>query len=174
MTEELSKQNTEEDSEIEVSYSDYQSVKHFCILNLFSLGLYSFFWFYKHWQFLRDEKKFDINASFRTTLTLFYGYSLFKNFYILAIEKGYKRKPAFGILFIFYIIVIILSRIPENFWGLLSIFSFLLLIPVHKMINFYYLNEQVNFRIRVKLGKGEKIFLTVFWSIVILISINYN
>ena len=172
MTDKISIENIEENADTQVCYSEYQSVKHFCILCILSLGLYPFFWFYKHWQFLRDEKKLDINASFRTVLTVFYGYSLFKIFYGLAVEKGYKTRPAFEILFILYLVSSIFSRIQDNYWGLISLFTFVFLIPIHRMMNFYYLNEQPNYKIRDKLGKGEKVFLIIFWVIIIFVSIN--
>lgn len=120
-------------------FSDYQSVKHFCLLCIFSFGVYPFFWFFKHWQYLRDENKRDINPSYRTVFTLFYGYALFTEFETLAIEQGYKKKLPLFILFVLYLLFTLLISIKGNPLMLCILFSFIFLIPVHRMINFYYI-----------------------------------
>lgn len=148
-------------------FSDYQSVKHFCLLCIFSFGVYPFFWFFKHWQYLRDENKRDINPSYRTVFTLFYGYALFTEFETLAIEQGYKKKLPLFILFVLYLLFTLLISIKGNPLMLCILFSFIFLIPVHRMINFYYINVQGNLPIRKKLSKGEKQFLLIFWLYII-------
>jgi hypothetical protein len=118
-------------------FSDYQSVKHFCLLCIFSFGMYPFFWFFKHWQYLRDENKRDINPSYRTMFTLFYGYPLFTEFRTLAIEQGYKKKLPLFILFVLYLFFTLLTGVKGSPLMLCVLFSFVFLIPVHRMINFY-------------------------------------
>lgn len=148
-------------------FSYYQSVKHFCILCILSLGMYPFFWFFKHWQYLRDEKGLAINPSYRTMFTLFYGYSLFNEFEVLAIEKGYKKNLPLFFLFISYMLFTVLTSIKGSALSLCILFSFIFLIPVHSMINFYYLKVQAGYPIRNKLSKGEKRFLSCIWLILL-------
>jgi hypothetical protein len=148
-------------------FSDYQSVKHFCILCILSFGLYPFFWFFKHWQYLRDENGLNINPSFRTMFTLFYGYSLFNEFEVLAIQKGYKKNLPLPLLFMLFFILAITAALRGSTIVLFSFFAFLPLVPIHLMINFYYLNVQAGYPIRNKLSKGEKRFLSCIWLILL-------
>lgn len=158
-------------TETEVTYSDYQSVKHFCILCIFSFGLYPFFWFFKHWQYLKDEKKLDISPSLRTVLPFIFGYSLFREFYLLAVEKGYKKRFPLFFLFLIYAIILILGALKTTIFSLIAYFSFILLIPVLNMMNFYYVKEQPDHKIRTKLSKGEKAFLLVIWGTLLFLAI---
>jgi hypothetical protein len=146
-----------------LTLSEYQSVKHFLILNFFSFGLYTFFWMFKHWQYLRDEKGRDINASFRTMFTFIYGYALFKEFEALAVEKGYHKKLPLGLLFFLYILSVITCNLPGG-WFLLYFLMFMPLIPVLRMMNFYYVKEQEGYSLKRKLTKGEKLFLALIWG----------
>ncbi len=154
-----------------IAYSNYQSVKHFCMLSFCSLGMYPFFWFFKHWQYLKDEKGFNISPSFRTAFTLIYGYSLFNKFEVLAISKGYKKNIPLLLCFISFMVFSIFVSIKNSPLVLCILFSFVFLIPVHRMMNFYYLQEQKGYAIRKKLSKGEKRFLLYFWIILFAISI---
>lgn len=154
-----------------IVYSNYQSVKHFCLLSFFSLGLYPFFWFFKHWQYLKEEKGLNISPSYRTTFTLLYGYSLFNKFELLAMSKGYKKNIPLFLCFISFIVFSICFNLKNNLLSYIIVFSFVFLIPVHRMMNFYYLQEQKDLAHRTKLSKGEKRFLLYFWLIFIAIGI---
>ena len=159
------------DSELiekEIRYSGYQSIWHFCLLCFLSFGLYLFFWFYKHWLFLKDEKKLKINLMWRALFTLFYGYSLFNKFHILAKNYGYRKPKTFILFFTLFIICFILGRINVPYLIFISFFSFLLLIPMLKMLNFYYLKEQKDFKIKKRLAKDEIFFLLILWGCLIL------
>ncbi len=159
-----------------IPYSDYQSVKHFCILSFFSFGLYPCFWMFKHWQYLRDEKGMNINASYRTSFTILYGYSLFKEFQLLADEKGYKKRLPLGLLFIFYLLLLATVTLNGCSLVLFSYFAFIALIPAHRMMNFYYLKQQEGYKLRKNLSKGEKYFLASIWLFllgIIIIQIAY-
>lgn len=144
-------------------FSDYQSVKHFCLLSMASLGLYPFFWFFKHWQYLREEKNINISPSFRTAFTLFYGYSLFKEFEVLAKDKGYHNRQPLFILFMCYLLLAITPALTGSLLPLFSFFAFIPLIPVLRMINFYYLKEQKEYPIKMKFSRGEKWFMASVW-----------
>ena len=151
-------------------YSEYQSIKHFVILNILSFGLYQLYWFYRHWRYLRDEKNLNIMPAMRTLFIIIFGYSFFRKFYQLAKEKGYTKKPPLALLFILYI-VIQLPAVASTFLAMLSCLSFLFLIPVLNMMNFYYLKEQVNYNIKIRLSGGEKNFLIICWVILLFIAL---
>lgn len=125
--------------------------------------MYPYFWFFKHWQYLKEEKQYDISPSFRTAFTIYFGYELFNQFELLAIEKGYKKNLPLFILFICYLVFTIFVSLKGSILSLCVLFSFIFLIPVHRMMNFYYLKAQPNHIIKQKLSKGEKQFLFYFW-----------
>ena len=153
-----------------VPESDFQSVTQFVILYLLSLGIYPFFWFYKHWRYLKDEKNKDISPGFRTLFIVIYGYSLFKSFKKLAQEKGYTGKVNMFLMFILYVATLLTAFMENNPLALLSFFSFIFLIPVLNVMNFYYLKEQAGYTIKTKLGKDEIVFLVVIWAVVLFIA----
>jgi len=157
-------ENKEE--KFEISYSEFQPVWCFCLLWFLSLGIYPFFWFYKHLRYLRDEKEMDIEPGFRILFILFYGYSLFSTFQDLAKEQGYKNKFPMGFFFLFYIIAV-LSVYFHDTVSILVFFSFVFLIPPLNMMNYYYLKAQPKHEVRNGLAKDEKIFLAVVWVIFI-------
>lgn len=156
-------------SETELRESEFQPVSRFVVLCLLSLNVYLFFWFYKHWRYLKDEKGYPISPGFRTLLIIFTGYTLFSDFNTLAKEYGYKQKVYSNLSFFCYTVLILTSQIEGfEFMILPAIFSFLLFIPALKMMNFVYLKEQVNFKLRATLGSDEIAFLVIFWSILLL------
>lgn len=155
-------------------YSEYQSVRNFCILCFFSFGIYKVYWFYKHWRFLRYERQLNIMPALRTLFTIFTGFSLFRQFYKLSVEKGYQEKPMLGFLFIAYILLSLSAYLPD-IERVIALFSFVPLLPVLRMMNFYYLKEQPNYNIRKKFSKGEKRFLLIIWiPILILIYLYWS
>ncbi len=161
-------------SESEPRESEFQPVSRFVILCLLSLNVYLFFWFYKHWRYLKDEKGYSISPGFKTLLIAFTGYTLFSDFKKLAKEYGYKQKALYNLSFFCYTVLILTSQI-EGFEFMIppAIFSFLLFIPAHKMMNFVYLKEQVNFKLRTTLGVDEIAFLVIFWSILFFAIYNH-
>ncbi len=152
------------EDKVEVQYGEFQPVWCFCLLFVLSLGIYPFFWFYKHLRYLKDEKEMDIQPGFRILFIIFYGYSLFSTFQGLAKEHGYKNRFPMGIFFLLYLISVV-SIYLDSLFILFGFFSFVFLIPPLNMMNFYYLKEQPNHEVRNGLAKDEKIFLIVIWII---------
>jgi hypothetical protein len=163
--------NINKEKNPDTPFSEYQPLSNFFLLNILSLGFYQLYWFYKHWRFLRDNKELNIQPAMRALFTIFFGYSLFSRFYILAKEKGYKEQPLVGLLFILFIATGLLAYLDDPYLTLISLFSFVFLIPVHQMMNFYYLEEQPGYRKRIKFSSREKNFLIVFWGIILFLAI---
>lgn len=149
--------------------SEYQPLWCFVLLCILSLNVYLFFWFYKHWRYLKDEKQQDLSPGWRTLFSIFTGYSLFSIFKGLAKEQGYQGKAPYGFLLFCYTIIIVSCQIRGFEIMLLpALFSFTLFIPAHKMMNYVYEKEQAGFTSRESLGKDEILFLGVFWAILLL------
>ncbi len=150
--------------------SNYQSVRHFISLSLLSFGIYTFFWHYKHWLFLKEEKGLHLHPGFKSIFAVFTGYSLLRHFKKLAVEAGYKNKAPYGLFFFLQSCLLILNL--QNTFSLILFFlawlSPLLMLPALNMMNAYYLKTQINYKIRKKLGLDEWIFLAVVWVFLIL------
>lgn len=174
----MSENQINEESELlleqsnDINYSKFQPQKQFIMLCAFSFGLYPFFWFYKNWLYLKDEIKLDISPQIRIMFIPFYGISLFSEFHTLAKENGYTKRPLYEIYFVLYIAVILFSKLEVNgFTLLIAFFAFLLLLPMHKMMNYYYLKISIGKEIRSKITKDEKLFLIIIWTFLCFILI---
>lgn len=159
-------ENTAARADAEAPLSNYQTVLSFCLLCFLSLGVYYFFWFYKHWVYLREEKQEDISPGMRTLFTVFFGGVLFSRFFKLAREKGFRPLMPAWPLFLLFLTSVLLAQI-SSLAALIALFSFLFLVPVVRAMNYYYLAEHPSYRIQKGMAKDEKIFLLLFWLLFI-------
>jgi hypothetical protein len=152
-------------SDVQAERSGYIPVWVFCLLSFLSFGLYDVYWFVINWRYIRDKEDGNYNAVLKGIFPFIFGYSLFRKFYRIATENGYKGNPPLFILLVLYIT----CRLFVYFdLGLISMFAFVFLIPVIQMMNFYYL-AQPNYRHRNGFTKGDGIFLAIVWGIIILL-----
>lgn len=151
---------------MDIPLSNYQSVLSFCLLCFLSFGVYYFFWFYKHWVYLRDEKKEDISPGMRTVFVFIYGWGLFSKFVKLAREKGFQPIFPAWLLFLLFLASILLAQI-SHLAVLLALFSFLFLVPVVRAMNYYYRAEHPAYRVQKGMAKDEKMFLILLWAVFI-------
>ena len=100
---------------------------------------------------------------------IFYGYSLFNYFEVLAIEKGYKRKLPIWLLYMLFFLLAITGVLKGSILIIGAFFSFIPLIPILQLMNFYYLKEQEGYQLKRKLQKGEKQFLALIWGSLFLL-----
>jgi membrane protein YdbS with pleckstrin-like domain len=156
---------------VPIPYSEFQSVGHFCLLCFLSLGIYPFFWFYKHWRYLKDEKEMDIMPGFRVLFSFIYGFSLFSTFQDLAKAQGYKNRFPMAVFFLLYLIAL-LTVYLHDILSALAFFSFVFLIPPLNMMNYYYLKEQPKHPVKTKLSKDELIFLGIIWALIVISMFN--
>jgi len=63
------------------------SMKKFTVLFLATLGLYGLFWFYKHWQIIKDTQERKIWPVPRAIFSIFFAHALFREFEEAASEK---------------------------------------------------------------------------------------
>lgn len=141
-------------------FSNSQPVWQFILLCLFSLGLYELYWFYKNWKFIKERNKLNISPFWRTFFTFIFAYDLFKKIFILAEEKGYTQKHSPGWITITYIGLSLLWRLLDPFW-LLYLLSFLPLITVVKVLNYYWKTEQPNLKEKTRFSGGEIVVLVI-------------
>lgn len=136
------------------------SIPKLIILSITTFGIYDFYWFYKQFKSFKAEKDWNINPWLRAFFAGLMSYSLFRKVSGATEKFDKKRKiNAFGSC-ILYFSINILWKLPDPYW-LLSLLSFIPLIPIQDNINFYWKKKYGNKVVRSKFGKSNYI-----WSII--------
>jgi len=141
-------------------FSNVQPIWHFSSLYIFSFGLYSVYWFYKNWKFIKERNKLNISPFWRAIFHGIFAYSLFKKILVQAKEKGYTENYSPGFLTILYIIIVLLRRLPEPYW-LISFFSIVPLTMVINALNYHWRQEQPNLKERTNFSGKETALLVI-------------
>lgn len=151
------------------------NINKFTILCIASFGLYQIWWIYKGWRFFKQKESLDIMPAARAIFSLFFLILLFNKILSFAKEKGYVENYSSTGLFIGFFICNLLSRLPDPIW-LISLLSFLLLIPPFKALNYakqnsneFEVTEQTSFNGR---QIGLIIIGLILWGLIFLGLIN--
>lgn len=146
------------------------SVTKFVWLCLATFGLYGLWWQYKAWRFFKYRQQLDIWPVARTLFSLFYVYGLMTEISRFARTTGHAPTYSASSLTAGYVILSLLSRLPEPFW-LASLGAFVFLIAPFDALRIALLNspeyaggeqEKFNTRQRVLLVLGA-----VFWLLLV-------
>jgi hypothetical protein len=116
------------------------SLNKFIFLSIISFGIYEIWWIYKSWRFFKQKDELDINPLARAFFSIIFFNSLLNEILDFAQEKKYSKCYSSSFLFFGFLISNLLSRLPEPFW-LISLLSFIFLIPPFKALNFAKLNS---------------------------------
>lgn len=151
-------------SEVEVQH--LITLNKFIFLSLISYGTYEIWWMYKAWKYYKQKEKSDIVPAARAIFALFFLNALFGKIQDSAREKGYEKTYSTVPLFIGFFVVNALYRLPDPY-SLLSLLSFVFLIPAFNALNFekrnspeISVNEQTGFSNR---QIGLILIGLVFW-----------
>lgn len=147
------------------------SLNKFIFLSIISFGTYEIWWIYKAWRFYQQKENLDIMPAGRAIFSIFFLHSLFSKILDFAKEKEYKDSFSATSLFVGFIVASLLAQLPEPFW-LISLVSFIFLIPPFKALNFakqnstdFIVSEQISF-------SGRQILLIaigiLFWGLILL------
>lgn len=167
--------NTTLDSELLEASSKVEieltSSTKFILLYVLSFGLYGVWWMYKGWRFFKEKESLDILPAARAIFAIFFMYSLFEKIQNFAKSTGrLQNYSSFG-LFMGFLIVSLLSRLPEPFW-FVSIFAFLFFILPVNAFNFAVGNSG-DYKIKNDGFNGRQIAIVIvggIWWILILIA----
>ena len=147
------------------------SLNKFIVLCICSFGLYPIWWIYKAWRFYQQKENSDIMPALRAILSMFFLIPLFNKILTFAKEKGYTQNFSSVGLFIGFLIGNFISKLPDPFW-LISIFSFVFLIPPFKALNYaklkseeFVVSEQASFSGR---QIGLMVVGIILWLLVLL------
>jgi hypothetical protein len=157
---------------IDVEEQKIISLNKFIFLSIISFGAYGLWWIYKAWSFHKQKNKIDIWPASRAILSFFFLESLFRKILSFSKEKGYSKNYSSTLLFIGYFVANFLSYLPDPFW-LISIFSFLFLIPPFEALNYAKQNSNDFITTEQNSFSERQIWLIVggiiFWIFVLLV-----
>ncbi len=149
-------------------YSQVQSLKHFILLNIASLGLYQIYWMYKNWKLIQKHYHLELTIPplLRAIFPIFFIYGFLKRIYSLAQEKNFSKIISPGWNALGYILILFAIFLFE-LW-IFAYFSFIPLTSSVKALNFYWQQETPHLSMRTKFTKGEMIFLIIGFIILLL------
>jgi len=103
--------------QVELKDVDIISVPKFLLLNFLSFGLYSIWWMYHVWRFLKYENKLDVMPVWRAIFSIFFVYSLFKRILNFAWQLNTKTDTYSSVLLAtLFVTLNILAQLPTPFW----------------------------------------------------------
>ncbi|UYZ64284.1 hypothetical protein [Hymenobacter weizhouensis] len=108
------------------------SSSKFILLCLLTCGLYALYWQYKAWRFLKQWQQSDIWPAVRAIFSIFTVYELLKTLQRFANRQSIPADYRAGNLAAGYIILSLLSRLPDPFW-LISLLAFACLLPAYNV-----------------------------------------
>jgi hypothetical protein len=116
----------------------------FLLLFVLTLGLYGLWWMYKSWRFFKEKESLDIMPAMRAIFAIFFAYSLFEKIREFSRQNGYQKDYSSGMLVTGFIVLNILSRLPDPYW-LVSILGGLCFIqPVNALMFAIESSQQYN------------------------------
>ncbi|QIL83019.1 DUF4234 domain-containing protein [Diaphorobacter sp. HDW4A] len=117
------------------------SLRKLAVLSFCTMGLYHLYWFYMHWRHVRVwNAGRDFSPARRTLLFFFFCCPMFRRVRAQDARVNGSSSLKAGLLALGYIAANLLDLLPDA-WGLLSLFSFVFLLPVQACAN--RLNEQM-------------------------------
>ena len=145
-------------SNVEPQYIISQS--KFITLCALTMGLYGVWWVYKSWRFFREYEDSDIMPAVRAFFAIIFLIPLLNKIQDFAKDSGYTSSFSSGALFAGFLITNLLSRLPDPMW-LVSIFSFVFLIPAFNALNYAKLNTPDLNVIEQESFNGKQIILLI-------------
>ena len=173
-------QNTTDDIEEDLDnrkwYVELISPQKFIILFITSFGLYGVWWMYKSWKFFNEREIYNLMPAMRALFSIFFAYPLFVKIQNLALKNGYRKSYNSSLLFIGFVVCSFCAQLP-SFVGILSIISFVFLIPPLKAFNFAVMNLKGHKGAVIKRYNVPQILIVCFgiiiWSLGILSTLLY-
>lgn len=144
------------------------SVNQYTILAIATFGLYNLWWIYKSWSFFRIKEKSDIMAAVRTLFSIIFLIPLFQKILKLSRNYGYKQNYSPIILFLGIFIMNLFAYLPDPYF-IITIFSFVFIIPPFKALNFAMMHTDGFQIIEQDKFNGRQIILLVVGGVLWLL-----
>ncbi|HET7462739.1 MAG TPA: hypothetical protein VFJ82_15905 [Longimicrobium sp.] len=104
------------------------------VMSLCTLGLYEVYWFYRNWRRVRERTGESMMPFWRSLFAPLWAYTLFEDVDDEALRRQIQSGWSSVMLAVAFFLMSATWRLPEPF-SLISLFSFLPLIPVQNTIN---------------------------------------
>lgn len=167
----------------EPNYSNIQPYWKLFLLNFFTLGLFSIYWFYRNWKDFKEDLGWILNPTWRTVgllvpwLGIYFVYQQFRDIKKLAELEGVKTNllPIINAI-CYYSLMSILSFSRPNTLDQFAFDAFLLLligvtlIPPQRTLNAIWSKRQPLLSARKSLTLSEAVFL-VFGIVIFAVNI---
>lgn len=134
-------QSTPRVSAVLTSFPLFPVATHkFIVLSIFSLTVYSFYWFYQNWKRLKAASHESLSPFWRTAFAPLWGFSLFSRIRILASEQGLAPEWSPGVLGTVFLVLNFAWELPDPWWWIsLAVFAPLISVQqtVHRINEMY-------------------------------------
>lgn len=125
---------------------------------------------YKAWRLFKQKDDLDILPPLRAIFSIIFLYGLFKKIICFAKEKGYEQNYSPLLLYLGFLFMFLLSRLPDPFW-LLEFFFFVFFIPPFLALNYAKLNSEDLIVIEQNSFSGRQWAIIVIGSILMILSL---
>lgn len=112
----------------------------FLVLNFVTFGVYTLWWMYKEWRFIKEKENLDILPAARAIFSIFFIHSLFTRILDYAKSLGYSKSYSPVLLLVLYIFFTLTSSI-SMLSSLFSLVWVFLMIPPFQASNFAKLQD---------------------------------
>ena len=137
-------------------YSGKTSATKFIILDLATFGVYSLIWIYRQWCFLKNKQNLKISPGWRSILAPFWTGLLAFEIKKLLKEKNISVSFSPNVVGASYFIFIVLWELLPAPYQIVSLLSFIPLLPLVESMNEYY-GETEHGLIEMKLRWWQKV-----------------
>ena len=142
---------------------------NFVILGIVTFGIYPFWWMYKMWVFFKDREMTNIMPAARAIFAIFYMYRLFEKIQAFASKKGFNSNYSSEGLFAIWIVLNLVSRLPDPYWLLSLLSAFVFIRPLEAFNNAIENSESHILEIKSGFNKKQWGLLIVFGLFLILV-----
>jgi len=144
----------------------------FLLLYTLSLGFYSIWWIYNHWRFFKERESSDIMPVWRAIFSIFFIYGLFERMLIFA-RKNNPSTYAYssGFLAGIYIVLNLLSRLPDPYWMIAFGSAFCFVQPIQAFNSALDNSKEYRAKQTPGLSAGQVVIVilgSIFWFLMLL------
>lgn len=168
------------DEILDVDFNEQEGIKFelltaekFLLLFILTLGLYGIWWMYKSWRFFKEKDNLDAWPAMRALFAIFFLHGLLERILNFAKRNGYTKTYSSSGLFVLFIFLNFLGRLPDPFW-LFSVIAGTALIQPIRAFNFAIEHSEVYHGIYPNTFNHRQIGLIIIggiWWVLILIGL---
>lgn len=133
-------ENTDKEIEKASPYFSVSAIK-FIIMSVGTFGVYDLYWFYKNWCHIKQKDNLHILPFWRAFFAPLWSYSAFNRIQEEINEREIPLRIHATLFAVLYFVIQMSLNLSDPYW-LISIFSFLLVLPANKATT--QINQKIN------------------------------